>query len=61
MLDCASPVDDALARGIVDTLAHSAALTEELRYWMSTMHVALIIGRDRVASAQALKQLITED
>jgi hypothetical protein len=32
----------------------------ELRYWMSTMHVATLIGRDRTASAgEVLKSVET--
>jgi hypothetical protein len=58
MFDCPSPVDEARAREIADALANDAALIEELRYWMSTMHVALLIGKDRVASATTLKQMI---
>jgi hypothetical protein len=58
MLDCASPVDEARAREIVDTLAHNAALMEELRYWMSTMHIAVLIAKDRATSATTLKQMI---
>ncbi len=58
MFECPSPVDQAVARQIVETLAGNAALMEELRYWMSTMHVAQLIANDRVASATALKQMI---
>jgi hypothetical protein len=58
MLDCESPVDEARAREIVDTLAHNTALMEELRYWMSTMHIAVLIAKDRAASATTLQQMI---
>jgi methylmalonyl-CoA mutase len=34
------------------------ALMEELRYWMSTMHIAVLIAKDRAASATTLKQMI---
>ena len=57
MLNCASPIDEARAKEIVDALVSDAALMEELRYWMSTMHVASLIGRDRKASAIALHAL----
>lgn len=59
MFDCASPVDEERAGEIVEVLANDAALMDELRYWMSTMHVALLIARDRAANATALKQMIT--
>jgi hypothetical protein len=58
MFDCPSPADETRVREIVDTLATDAALMNELRYWMSTMHVALLIGKDRTASATTLKQEI---
>lgn len=58
MFDCPSPVDEARAQEIVDLLANNLALMEELRYWMSTMHIALLIAKDRVASATTLKQMI---
>ena len=58
MFACPSPVDQTIAREIVDTLAGNVALMEELRYWMSTMHVAQLIANDRAASATALKEMI---
>ena len=58
MFDCPPPVDEKTARDVVDTLADNALLMEELRYWMSTMHVAQLIANDRVAAATALKELI---
>lgn len=57
MLNCASPIDESRAKEIVDALVSDAALMEELRFWMSTMHVASLIGRDRKASAIALHAL----
>lgn len=59
MFDCPSPVDKETARAVVDTLAGNALLMEELRYWMSTMHVAQLIANDRVAAATALKTMVT--
>ena len=44
-------------REIVDRLAGNSALMEELRYWMSTMHVAQLIANDRIAAATALKTM----
>jgi len=58
MLECASPVGEEAARAVVDTLADNSLLMEQLRYWMSTMHVAQLIANDRVAGATALKQMI---
>ena len=58
MFDCPSPVAADTARGIIDGLAGNATLIEELRYWMSTMHVAQLIANDRLAAATALKRMI---
>lgn len=52
MFSCASPIDEKHAKEIVDALASDEALMNELRYWMSTMRVSLLIGRDRVANAR---------
>jgi hypothetical protein len=58
MFDCPPPVNEKTARAVVDTLAGNRLLMEQLRYWMSTMHVAQLIANDRVAAATALKELI---
>jgi hypothetical protein len=49
---CASPIGEARAAGIVDTIAGDQALMGQLRYWMSTMTVATNIGRDRAMIAR---------
>jgi len=58
MVECTSPVDEETARAVIDTLAGNAMLMEQLRYWISTMHVAKLIANDRVAGATALKEMI---
>jgi hypothetical protein len=58
LIDCPSPVDEARARRIVDTIAGDAALMAELRYWMSTMRVARLIGADRIGLARKMKAKI---
>ena len=50
--DCASPVSEARATEIVDEIRGNRALMSELRYWMSTMHIAALIGRDRTKFAK---------
>jgi len=50
--DCASPVSEARAADIVNTIRGDRPLMSELRYWMSTMHVASLIGRDRTSRAR---------
>ncbi len=60
MHSCPSPIDEARTAEIVDAIRNDAALMDELRYWMSTMHVAGLIGRDRMTSAKALRQTVAE-
>ena len=50
--DCASPVSEARATDIVNAIRRDRALMSELRYWMSTMQVASMIGRDRTTLAR---------
>ncbi len=54
MFSCTSPIDETRAKEIVDALASDKALMNELRYWMSTMRVSLLIGRDRAKNATGL-------
>ncbi len=61
MHPCPSPISEARATEIVDTISNDAALMAELRYWMSSMHVAGLIGRDRLDSATALRAMIKEE
>ncbi len=55
---CASPISEARAGQIVAEIARDRALMAELRYWMSTMRVASIIGSDRASSAAELRAAI---
>ena len=54
LLDCASPISEARAAGIVTAIRSDRALMGELRYWMSTMTVAAQIGGDRQERATQL-------
>ena len=59
--DCASPVSEARAADIVNAIRGDRPLMSELRYWMSTMHVASLIGRARASLAkQALVSVDSE-
>ena len=53
--ECPSPVSEDRAAEIVSAIANDKSLMSELRYWMSTMHVASLIGRDRMALATQVK------
>jgi hypothetical protein len=61
MHDCESPTDEARVAAVVDALRSDAALMAELRYWMSTMHVAGLISRDRIELAETLLDLVNAE
>ena len=59
--DCAAPISEPHAAEIVNAISRDASLMSELRYWVSTLHVASLIGRDRIARAnQVLSELAAE-
>ena len=58
LLDCPSPITNQEASDLVAEISNDKDLMEELRYWMSTMKVAGLIGRDRAASAAQLRASI---
>lgn len=59
--DCPSPISEAKASEIVNGIQRDPALMSELRYWMSTLQVASMIGRDRTAFArEVLASVSTE-
>jgi len=58
IIDCAAPIDDAVAKAVVDAIADDEALMRELRYWLSTMIVAGRIGNDRVSAATEVKAAV---
>lgn len=53
--DCVSPLSEQRAAHIVNAIRSDKSLMSELRYWMSTMHVASLIGRDRITLAKQVK------
>lgn len=50
--DCPSAVSEARAADIVNSIRRDRGLMSELRYWVSTMHVASLIGRDGMTLAR---------
>jgi hypothetical protein len=58
---CASPISEAKSAQIVAEISRNHSLMAELRYWMSTMRVAAIIGQDRAASAAELRASINAE
>ena len=61
MRACPSPISGARATEIADAISSDTALMRELRYWMSSMHVAGIIGQSRLDIATALRVMINEE
>ena len=60
LLDCDSQVDPSEAEALVAAISGNAQLMSELRYWMSTMRVARIIGTDRTAFAVQLRDAVNK-
>ncbi|HNP35579.1 MAG TPA: hypothetical protein PKK10_06985 [Woeseiaceae bacterium] len=60
MLDCDAPDDTDKLADVVRAIGSNESLMAELRYWMSTMQVAMIIGRSQMANARRLRDSIQE-
>ncbi|MGD2127908.1 MAG: hypothetical protein PVJ17_01315 [Lysobacterales bacterium] len=58
LLDCDPAVDPEEAARLVATISGNSQLMSELRYWMSTMRVARLIGSDRLEFARKLRQMV---
>ena len=58
MLPCKAPLVDGQITEIVDSIREDKALMAELRYWMSSMHVAALYAQSRIERAKALRALI---
>lgn len=59
--NCVSPVSEARAADTVNAIRSDPALMSELRYWMSTMHVASLIGRDRTSLARQVMTSVSAE
>jgi len=55
---CPSPIDEVRSAQIVKSISDDESLMAELRYFMSTMHVAGLIASDRMKSALALREMV---
>jgi hypothetical protein len=55
MLPCKSPIDEQAAAVIVNSIRNDKTLMSELRYWMSSMHVAALYGKSRIKRATDLR------
>lgn len=55
---CQAPADAGDTLQIVEAISRDEQLMSELRYWMSTMHVASLMGRDRIVFARQLRDSV---
>jgi hypothetical protein len=58
LLACKSPIEDAIALKVIESIKENEKLISELRYWISTLRVAALIARDRTREASNLKKII---
>lgn len=60
-VDCDAPIDDAASQAIIDRLASDEELMGELRYWLSTMDIAALIGRYRITAATEVRAAVMRE
>lgn len=60
LLECEAPINTEEAAALVATISENEQLISELRYWMSTMRVAQLIGNERTELAQRLRNTVDE-
>jgi hypothetical protein len=58
LIQCDAPIGPEDAEALVMMISENEQLMSELRYWMSTMRVAEIIGNGRINTAQRLRDAI---
>jgi hypothetical protein len=56
MLPCPSPVDEETVSNLVSAISTNVMMMSELRFWMSSLHVAGIIGRGMLHFASQLRR-----
>ncbi len=61
MLPCSSPMDEASAAEVVHAIRNDPTITSELRYWMSSMHVAALFAKGQMQAATALRQTVDSE
>lgn len=58
LLDCETPMTAAAAAQLATEIGGNKPLMAELRYWMSTMRVATIIGEHRTVLAEQIRDAV---
>lgn len=61
LIDCGAPGSGAEYGTIISEISSDRALMSELRYWMSSMHVATLMGRDRLALARSIRDFVDQE
>jgi hypothetical protein len=59
-LDCEAPIARGEAARLIGVISNDAQVMSELRYWMSTMRVALIMGESRTELAEQIDSIVNE-
>jgi hypothetical protein len=57
---CDSPISPEDAGEILEQISKNTYLIIELRYWMSTMQISIIIGNNRTMRAEQVLELVNE-
>ena len=60
LLECEAPINPEETAALLVTIGKNQQLISELRYWVSTMRVAQIIGNERIKTAQRLRNAVDE-
>lgn len=60
LLECEAPVNPEEAEALVTLISENEPLLSALRYWISTMRVAQMIGNEREKTAQSLRTAVDE-
>jgi hypothetical protein len=60
LTDCDSPIPQEKAAEIAAMIRQNAPVMAELRYWVSTLHVASLIARGHQDGARRVRQMIAE-
>lgn len=58
LLQCEGPIEVEKTGQIVQRIRGDEQLMSGLRYWMSTMRVALLIGNERLSFAKRLRDIV---
>jgi hypothetical protein len=61
LLDCESPLEPDEAAKLIEVISRDEQLIFEMRYWMSAMRVARLMGSDRANLAKQLRDIVSAE